>query len=392
MRQRRLLHFFLPLILLATIGGPAIAETTSKRTYLKLIEIQKLAAGERYDEALERLHRLVADTKDKRYDHIVANQNLARISVAAGQVDKARQVLKSTLAISGIKQYPDIYADLSLFNGQLLLHDQQYELARQALEEWLELAKEPQDSQIFTLSYANYMAHRLPRAQELIERAIQGALHTGVPDAWYRVYYQILFEREQYNQAEAILHDLIRRDIANDVYWRMLANHYLHLEKGSDSLAVLAVAHLQELLKKPEELKQLASMYGYLDIPEKAARLLEQWIADDIIEGDADTLRRLADLWLMARDQDKAKDYLSQVLAVKPTGAAFELLGGLYFEEENWELAHQTFSRALASGKLKDPGRIHLMAGVCALRAGMDKPARQSLSKALEYVPRHRPC
>jgi tetratricopeptide (TPR) repeat protein len=366
------------LLAITTISHDVSAQqTTTRRTYLRIIEIQELTAAERYDEAISRLQRLVDDTQNNRYDNLVANQHLARTFVVADRIPEARNLLDSVLLRDGIEKYKDVYSDLTLLNGQLLLNDEEFELAQQALEKWYANTTSAYASQVFTLAYANYMVKDLPRAQELIEIAISNSAE-GVNNSWYRVYYLVLFEQNKFDQAERIILDLVNDEPGNETYWRMLANHYLQLERSGEALSVLSISNLQNLLKEEGELKQLASMYGYMEVPEKAARLMEGWIADETIEVDPPALRRLANLWLMARHQDKAMDYLHQIVALEPDGETYELLGSLYFENEDWPAAYQAFLNALASEELKDPERIQMLAGVCAMRAGLIKEAKEA--------------
>lgn len=357
----------------------ANAQTASKSTYLKLMDVQKLWEEENYTQALAELRQHATKTGDDPYDHAVVHQYIAHTAILAGQTQTARGALEVALAMPGLPQ--KLLSELKLFYGQLVLGDEDYELARRMLEDWYQTAEgKKQPAPIFSLAYANYQTGNLARAEPLLAEAIGSV--PQAKDSWYRLYYQVLFERKKYRDAELVLYGLLNRDSDNESYWRLLANHYLQIEDSREALAAMAIAHQQDLLTDPDDLKRLVSLYSFVEIPEKAARLLEQYLADGTIPEKPETLKQLGDLWLVARERAEAKKYLQRAAAVAPDGRTYELLGSIYFEDENWREAHNNFLRALNLGGIEDAPRIYLLAGVSAFRAGMRDEARSALNEA----------
>ena len=379
----------IPLLCLALLvmAAPVAAQQTStlpsasRSTFLKLTEVQELWEENRYDEAIAELDELAAGIRDKPYDYALTRQYLAHTSVLAGDTPRARLALEEALVIEGLP--PQMEADLQLFYGQILVGDEEYEKALEMLEGWLAATVTPAlPAQIFYVAYANYMTGNLARAQPLIERAINE--DTVRHDSWDRLYYQILFEQKIYTEALAVLMEMIDRKPGDDGYWRLLVNHYMQLEDSHAALTALAIAHLQNPMTEPADLRRLVSMYGYVEIPEKAARMLEDYLADESLPADPETLRQLGDLWLMARDRVKAKDALQRAASVAPDGRTYQLLGGIFFEDEEWGEAYKAFVEALRLGGLEETPRVHLLAGISAFRADMKPEARDSLETAAE--------
>jgi len=355
--------------------------SASRSTFLKLTQVQELWEEERFDEAVAELEELAADIRDKPYDYALTRQYLAHTSVLSGDTPRAREALEEALAVEGLP--PQMEADLKLFYGQILVGDEEFERALQMLEDWLSATETPaMPAQVFYVAYANYMTGNLPRAQPLIERAINE--DTQRHDSWDRLYYQILFEQKFYDGALAVLMEMLDRKPAEDSYWRLLVNHYMQLEDSRGALTSLAIAHLQNPMSEPSDLRRLVSMYGYVEIPEKAARLLEGYLADESLPADPEALRQLGDLWLMARDREKAKATLQRAASIAPDGRTYQLLGGIYFEDEEWGEAYTAFREALRLGGLDEPPRVHLLAGISAYRADMKAEARESLEVAAE--------
>lgn len=365
------------------LGAHTAQAQTSRGTFTKLMDVQELWAEENYTEALRILQDLAADNRDKPYDHAVTQQYIAHTAMLADRMELIRPALETALALPELDE--KLEAELKLFYGQVLLGDEEFEQARDLLEAWYawfsrDPDRIPQPAQVFSLAYANYMTRNLPRAEVLLADAVSSA--TRINNTWYRVYYQVLFEQKKYAAAEVVIYGLVTRDPNNETYWRMLTNHYLQVEDSKNALASMAIADLQGLLDDSKDRERLASMYGYLEIPEKAARILEAAVAAEKVEEDAKVLRRLGDLWLLARDRGRALDYLTRSAAISPDGKTFELVGSLHFEDERWEPARTAFLQALEQGGLKEPGRVHLLAGMSALNSGDKQAARSSFNEA----------
>jgi tetratricopeptide (TPR) repeat protein len=373
-------HAAVALVIAASLllTSVAQAQSVSRSTYKVLQQVQLLQEEERFEEALAELELLLNKTRDDPYDFAVTNQYIAHTSVQLNDNKRARSALEAGLASTELP--PDIRADLNLFYGTVLLGEEEYELARAALEDWFAVDESPSASQIFTLSYANYMSGDLARTEILIARALGTAEKPR--DTWYQLYYRVLFEQKKFEAAEIVLLGMISRDPTREQLWRTLASHYMQLERGIDALAAIMIAYNIGLIDGEKDFQQIVSLYNYIDIPEKGARMMQQWIEEDKLPGDAETLKQLGSLWLLARERESAKGVLRQAATLAPDGRTFELLGGIYFEDEDWDQALRAYQDALNVGGLEEPLRISLLAGISAYRAGRMEDARISLQAA----------
>ncbi len=371
--------FWIVCMVMPLLVANANEAQTSRGTYLKLMDVQKLWETEDYAQALAELREYTSRTADKPYDNAVVHRYIAHTSILAGDPAGARNALESALSMPGL---PIAFtADLKLFYGQLVLADEDFDLARRTLEDWYAVAEgKKQPEHLFSLAYANYMTQHLARAEPILAEALGGTRRPK--ESWYRLYYQVLFERKKYRDALLVLYGMIERDLANAAYWRLLANHFVQLEDGKEALAAMAIAHQQGMMADPDDLRRMISMFGYIEIPDKAARLLQQFVADNTIPETSETLRQLGDLWLLARERSRAKEFLQRAAAVAPDGKTYELLGSIYFEDEAWRDAYDQYLRALDLGGIGDPGRVYMLAGISAYRAGMKAEARSALREA----------
>lgn len=373
-----LLGLILVLLLFAT-STLARPPEVSKSTYLKLTRIQELIDGEQYDTAISELKTLANDKRTDTFDFARIHHYLAHTYVLSNQPDLARQSLATALDQPGL---PDaLVADMKLFFGQVLLKEQEYDLARTVLEEWIATSESPVPLQLFSVGYANYMTDQFARAEVLLKQAIDGSESPST--AWYQIYYRTLAQQKKYREAERILFFLINKDQGQVSHWRLLINHYMLMEKEHEALAAMMVAYRAEAIGEEEsDLKRLISLHAYVEAPEKAARLLQGWMTEDSIPTNATTLKQLGDLWLLSRERDKAKAVLEQAANLAPDGKTFERLGSIHFEDEDWAAAYGAFVRALELGGLNEPARVSLIAGISAFRAELLQEAEVSLKQA----------
>jgi tetratricopeptide (TPR) repeat protein len=370
-------------VLAASLATAVLAAepTASRSTFLKLMDVQELWEEDRYPEAIDMLEDLAASTRDKPYDFALANQYLAHTAVMMGEQERARPALEAALATPGLPE--QLVGELKMFYAQIVIGDEEFELAKQLFDDWLAITEEPPSpAQLFSIGYANYRSEHLSEARGFVARAIEGS--TSPPDNWLRLYYQVLFESEDYAAAEQVAVDLVNREPANEQYWRLLASHYMRLENFRDALATAEVASLTGAMQSEADLRRIASLYSQVYVPERAARRLAGWIDAGSVEADAETWRQLGDLWMLARERNNAKAALWKSVEIDPDAKALEFLASIHFEDAEWDRSFAAFERAL---KMTDPEdedlhRLEMLTGLTAMRAGHESEAREYLALA----------
>ena len=372
----------LVLLLFAVGGGVAEADSKASRTtFLRLMDVQKLWEEERYDEAVGKLEELIEATRSKPHDFALANQYLAHTAVMMDKQEQARAPLEAALGVSGLPD--ELVGSLKMFYAQIVLAEEEYDLARRMFNDWLAVLEEPpKPAQLFSVAYANYQSGYLDEAEIYISRAVNES--PNPPNNWLRLHYQILFDREEYAAAKRIVLELLDRDPGEEQYWRLLASHHMRLEDYAPALATLEVASHAGALTEEADLRRIASLYGNLSVPEKAARKLELWLEEQRVESNADTWRRLGDLWMLARERERAKTALWKSLELRPDSKAWEFLASIHFEDAEWQRSFEAFEKTLAMQEAEGEAqhRLHMLAGLTAMRAGERDKAREYLKLA----------
>ncbi len=273
-------HSLLLIVALLALSATGLAyaadPTASRATYLILMDVQEAWEDEDYNKAFGKLQEALNKAADKPFDIATIQQYVAHTAILSGQDHRARPALENALRQPGLP--PKTQADISLFLGQLVLGDEEYAEALELLKFWLQNTEsKPQPANLFSLSYAYYQNGDLPNSERYVEQAINS---TNKPnDSWFQVYYQVLFEQKKYAKALDVLHGLLDRDPGEPRYWRMLANHHMQVEEAKRALAAMSIAYNAGMFEKIADKKRVASLYGYVEAPEKAARLTEQWMS-----------------------------------------------------------------------------------------------------------------
>jgi tetratricopeptide (TPR) repeat protein len=367
------------MVAMQAMSAPVATPSPSRSTFVTLMKVQEYWEKENYSAAIADLETLLGKKRDDPYEFALVSQFLAHTNVLMDRPQVARRVLEAALEKEGI--HFQLLANLKLFYGQLALADEEFELARQMFEEWLATTMQVADSgQLFSAAYANYMTRQLPEAEKLVEQAISG--NAAAPDSWHRLHYQVLFDLERYQAAELILLEMLERRPDNEGYWRLLANHHLRLEDSRKALAALSIAQQIEVFTETEDLLRIVSLFNVAEVPERGARMLEQALADGRLESDFSLLRQLGDLLLLSRERARAIEILQNAATIAPDGKTYELLAGLWFNDQEWRSAHDAFVTAIEKGGVDDVDRLYLLAGISAMRAGMTREAKIALSEA----------
>ncbi len=370
------MRILLILLLCSLTATAAADQQASRSTFTKLMDVQEMWEEERYDEAVVKLEELIAATRGRPYDYALANQYLAHTAVMMGQADRARPALEAALNQDDLPL--ELIGNLKMLLAQIVMGDEEFDFARRLFDDWLAVAEEPPSpAQRFSVAYANYMSGYVELAEQHISQAIGEVAKPS--DNWLRLHYQILFDLERYAMAKGVVDELLDRDPDNESYWRLLASHHMRLEDYTRALAAFETAYVAGTMESESDLRRIASLYGHVAVPEKAARKLEGWMQEERIAADAETWRQLGDLWMLARERENAKTALWRAAELNPDADTFEFLASIHFEDAEWQRSFEAFEQAIRIGDAdgEDLHRLEMLTGLTAMRAGHESDARE---------------
>jgi len=376
--------------LLVTGWGSAIAQekaerrkqsyTVSEYAFKKLAHAHELLSSKQYSESREVLDQLHKSRGLNAHEVALVYQTYAYIAAAQERYDDAAVNFEKCLAQQALPHAAEL--DIKYNLAQLYLATEKPGKAVDVLEPWLEQAEKPSPVVYYLLALAYFQQEKrdlaLPPARQAVESSDQPK------EAWMQLLLSLYLEEKSYAKAAPLLEKILAR-FPKKSHWMQLAAVYTELGREEETLAVTELVYTQGLLNRDRELRNLAQLYLYHQIPYRAARVLESGIEDERIEADEDALKLLADSWLRAREYEKAIAPLERAARISGDGDLYLRLGQVYLEREEWLEAANALEKALQTNKLDHPGRASLLLGIANSSRGQIEIAQRAFERAQQY-------
>lgn len=356
------------------------AGTLSEVTYRQLERVHDLIGKNENAEALSKAEALLGRVTND-YEKAVIRQTMAFIYISQNKYKAAIAAFEEALSLDALPQQP--YEQMLYNVAQLYFQDGQTDKAIERMEYYFrEVTTEPPADAHILLASAYSDRKRFRDALPQVDKAIEKAKEPK--ESWLQLKLALHYELKQYPQCAEVLVRLIALVPAKEDYWKQLSSILFEIKRDKESLAVLALAERQNFLDTEGEIRNLANIYLLLDIPYKAAQVLEDGLERGILKPDEKTLSLTGDAWTMAREYGKAEAVLKRAAAKASDGEIFYRLGQIYVEDERWKEALDVLSQAQAKG-IKKMGDAAYLEGVAAFQSGNRKAAIASLRKAQRY-------
>ncbi|MEW6166373.1 MAG: CDC27 family protein [Pseudomonadota bacterium] len=354
--------------------------TLSEATYRQLERIHDLIGKNKNAEALEKSQALLGRVSND-YERAVVRQTMAFIYISQNNYKAAITAFEEALALEALPQQP--YEQMLYNVAQLYFQDGQTDKAIERMEHYFrEATTEPLADAHILLASAYADRKRFRDALPQVDKALQKVKEPK--ESWLQLKLALHYELKQFPQCAEVLLKLISLVPSKEDYWKQLSSILFEIKRDKESLAVLALADRQGFLDTETELRNLANIYLLLDIPYKAAQILERGLEQKILKADEKTLQLTADAWTMAREYDKAEVVLKRAASISGSGEIYYRLGQIYVEDERWQDALDVLSRAQNKG-IRKMGDAAYLEGVAAFQSGNRQRAVESLRRAQRY-------
>jgi tetratricopeptide (TPR) repeat protein len=373
-------NFMFSLLLLALCTGLTVpaaqGDSLSRETHLKLQEASELTKAGKARQAIRTLQLLEGELQGKDYELAMVRQHLVYAYMAAEEPAIARDIAIKLL--KGRQLPTEAAHGLTWLTAQIAYQLEDYSACIHYAEQWIAAESSLCAKAHFLAGYSYYRLKQPGAAERHLEHAI--AIVKKIPDDWRRVLLAVYLDGKQYRKAETVLHSLIEREPHNRSWWNYLVAAYLEQNKEDKALAALVLAHHRSQLDT-DDLMQIVQLYSSNGIPEKAARLLQDWLKAGRLEATHKTFRLQFELWQLACEHGPALQALEKAAALTNNGEDYFLLGRLYFERNEWQKARHALQRSLRHG-VKEKTGVQYLLGVAAFNCGDPRTARRAFEKA----------
>lgn len=366
-----MLSFLLVLSIELTVPA-AQGDSLSRETYLKLQEASKLTEAGNVREAIRRLKLLERALQEKDFELAMVRQHLAYAHVAAEEPAVARDIADKVLKSGQLPTEAD--HALTWLAAQIAYQLEDYRSCIHYVNQWLSAERSPCAKAHFLAGFSYYRLKQPGEAEQHLERAV--ALAEKIPDDWRRVLLAVYLDGKRYHKAQTLLYSLMESDPDNKSWWNYLVAVFLEQDQEDKALATLVLAHYRSRLDT-EDLMRIVRLYSYNGIPEKAARLLQDWMNEGRLEATHKTYRLQFELWHLACEYKPALQALEKAASSTNSGEDYLMLGHLHLERNEWQQARNALQQALRLG-VKEKTKAHYLLGVAAFNC--DDPAMARLA------------
>ncbi len=328
-------------------------------THSALSEIQKDMEAGKNTEAIKKLNKLALTGKLKDYDAAVVYQTMGFAENGLNNFENAAKDFIKALSLNALPE--KVTHDLQFSTAQLLIHIEKPEEGLKYLSIWFSNEPQPKADAHILAATAYYYTENY---EQLIVHAEKALLQNSKPPLnWYELLLAGYYETKNYKEAANVLEKIIAQYPEKTNYWLQLAGIYQHLNQDKKALALYELAYTKDLLNK-DEIIQLARSYMYLEMPYKAATLLEKEMAIGDVEANKEMLTLLADAWILSQETYKAESVFKEIISKFNDEPARLRLGQLYLDSEKWKEAVSVLNVKLQTEDKTLRSKINLLLGI----------------------------
>lgn len=330
-----------------------------KKTHEALTEVHSDMDAGKNEDALIKLKKLASTEGIKDHDSAVVYQTMAFVENSLNRLENATKYFIKALSYNALPQ--KVTHELQYSTAQLLIHIDKPKEGLAYLSKWLANEANPKADAYILAATAYYYTENYKQLIVHAEKAL--ALIKKPPVNWYELLLAGYYELKDYKGATSVLENIIIKYPEKSYYWLQLAGIYQQIEQEEKALALYELAYAKGILNKGEKI-QLIKSYRYMDMPFKAATLIEKEMAIGDLKADKETLSLLVDSWVLAEETDKAKSVFLEIITRFDDDRARLRLGQIYIDDEEWSEALKILDVKLQTEDKKLISKINLLLGI----------------------------
>jgi tetratricopeptide (TPR) repeat protein len=198
----------------------------------------------------------------------------------------------------------------------------------------------------------------LPPAQKAVE------LMDKPQEGWIGMLLALYLQKDRYKDAIPLLQRLISIVPDKKTYWMQLSAVYGQMEDYENALAIMQLAYGAGLVTDDSEIRRLADLLLFNDVPYRGAQVLESAIEKKAVNVDDKLYEKLANCWIAAGELEKSIQPLQRGAELSSTGEMFVRLGEVNIQREDWAGAQAALDRGISKGQLKDTANAQMLMGI----------------------------
>jgi tetratricopeptide (TPR) repeat protein len=254
--------------------------------------------------------------------------------------------------------------------AQLSMQKQDFAGALTHLKQWQKANDKPLTSnQEMLFAQVYYQDKQYVDSLIHIENAVSIAQEANKPakENWLVLQRATLYELNKPKQVTKVMEQLVSL-YSKPQYWLQLASMYGEVGEEEKQVAVMEAAYQAGYITKSSEIITLAQLYQFHGAPFKAAKLLNEAIAQGIVVPKEQNLDLLARAYLGAKEPSKAIKVLKELSKIVEHGKYDALLSQTYLNTEKWKQAimhaDEAIARSHGDNSISYLGNMYLAKGM----------------------------
>jgi tetratricopeptide (TPR) repeat protein len=294
------------------------------------------------------------------YERSKVEQILFQVSYAQEKFSDARDHLKKAIDAGGLNAQE--ISDAKYQSAQLFIQEEKWKEGAAALEDWIKNAEKPNSAAYYLLAAAYYQMEDYNRALPPAKKAVELAEKPN--ESWLQMLSALYLQKDQFKDAIPIYETLVGLSPGKKTYWIQLSSIYGQLEDYPKALAVMQLAYSAGLVNEDQDVRRLADLLMFNDVPYRCAQVLEAGIEKNTVKPDDKLYEKLANCWIAAGEVDKSIPPLTRAAEASSNGDLFVRLGEVQMQREDWSAMQSALQKGLEKGQLKDTGNAQLLMGI----------------------------
>jgi len=352
--------------------GPSVGKKIQKAFELYSAEVSDI------DGALVILKAINAK---KDYDKAYVSRFIAIMYATKGDNEKeAIKHLKTAVDFDVLNEGD--HGEALKLMADLQMQTQDYKNALINYHEWMTFSGKSDANTWVKIANAHYELKQLNKMIVPADKAI--AAYGDKPNQNpYILKLTSYYETKKYVKGVEVLEKMVQIFPENKQWWTQLGMFYLLVENYEKAVQTLDLAYKQGFLEKEGQIKTLANLYSSNDMPNKAATLLEKYIASGLVKRDDTNISIVANAWHAAQHIDKAAKYYGELAKMTNFARHYRKQGMLLKQDEQFSKAIVALNKALDLGS-KNKGRIYMSIAESYFYLEKYKPAYAAIKKAMK--------
>lgn len=358
----------------------SVGETCAK----KLTKVQEFTEAEDWRAAESELTSALNRGCSPGFEHSQVNRYLGYVYYAQ---DKIKPAIRAYLALVNEPEADDQQrTDTRYTVAQLLFVTEDYAGAVKQLEAWVKEAAIVDPGGKILLARGYYQLNRKTDALRLVEEVVNESVAGGqVPkENWLNFQWALYYEKNNFKGTIPVSNRLLTH-YPKVKYWKQLAAMYGALEQTKKEVVALELTYLQNGLDKEKQFIALAYQYLAMDIPYRAAQVLEKALKDGVVERNEKNLALLGSAYQRAQEYRKASPVLEEAAKKSSDGNAWSRLAGVYLNLNENEKALVAARNAIKKGGLKREDLAWMNRGTAEQALHCYEAASKSFDRATKY-------